>query len=328
MDKMKVTPIISIIVPVYNVEDYLEKCIVSILRQSFSDFELILVDDGSTDMSGILCDRFAEKDGRIVVIHKKNGGLSSARNAGIDIARGEYLGFVDSDDFIDIDMYQYLYTNLIRENADISMCGIYDCYNGKYYVEKDHYCVQVNVEDAIKITFSDKLIKVTAVNKLYKRSLFSVLRYPINRLMEDVFLILELLLKCERIVIGSEQKYYYIHRENSITSNQFDNRTFDFIRAFKKNYDIIKNNFPNLESIGRYRLCCAYFWVLDRMLLVNHSFIEQEKEIISFLKNNINFILKCKLFPTSRKIAILTLFISKQGYKMLVQIDRKRKGFI
>lgn len=124
-------PKISIIVPVYNVEKYLEKCVRSILAQTFTDFELILVDDGSPDSSGAMCDQFAEQDQRVKVIHKENGGLSDARNAGIEIATGEYLGFVDSDDYIADDMYELLYTNIVKEDADLSICGIYDVYEGK-----------------------------------------------------------------------------------------------------------------------------------------------------------------------------------------------------
>jgi glycosyltransferase involved in cell wall biosynthesis len=119
-------PEISIIVPVYNVEKYLEKCLKSILHQIFSDFELILIDDGSTDSSGRICDEYLKRDSRIKVFHKENGGLSSARNYGIEKSTGKYIGFVDSDDYIAKDMYEVLYNNLQRENADVSMCGNYD----------------------------------------------------------------------------------------------------------------------------------------------------------------------------------------------------------
>lgn len=129
-------PKISIIVPVYNVEKYLEKCVRSILAQTFTDFELILVDDGSPDSSGAMCDQFAEQDQRVKVIHKENGGLSDARNAGIEIATGEYLGFVDSDDYIADDMYELLYTNIVKEDADLSICGIYDVYEGRANCKK------------------------------------------------------------------------------------------------------------------------------------------------------------------------------------------------
>ncbi|MBA1325633.1 glycosyltransferase [Enterococcus faecium] len=122
----------SIIVPVYKVEKYLRKCVDSILAQTFTDFEVILVDDGSPDNSGKICDEYAEKDNRVRVIHKENGGLSSARNAGIDVARGKYLGFVDSDDYIDEDMYEILYENLKIHDADISSVELIPFYGGRY----------------------------------------------------------------------------------------------------------------------------------------------------------------------------------------------------
>lgn len=139
----KVELAISIIVPVYNVEKYLNRCLDSILNQTFTDFELILVDDGSTDNSGIICDEYKTKDNRIKVIHKENGGLSSARNAGLDIARGRYIGFVDSDDFISKDMYQILYNEAEKNKADMIMCEFkkvdknYEAINNNLYKKSD-----------------------------------------------------------------------------------------------------------------------------------------------------------------------------------------------
>ncbi|EGO6689884.1 glycosyltransferase, partial [Enterococcus faecalis] len=162
-------PKISIIVPVYNVEKYLEKCVRSILAQTFTDFELILVDDGSPDSSGAMCDQFAEQDQRVKVIHKENGGLSDARNAGIEIATGEYLGFVDSDDYIADDMYELLYTNIVKEDADLSICGIYDVYEGKEPVEKQQQYIVLDKVAAMKMILEAKVVSVHAVNKLYKK---------------------------------------------------------------------------------------------------------------------------------------------------------------
>ena len=152
-------PKISIIVPVYNVEKYLEKCVRSILAQTFTDFELILVDDGSPDSSGAMCDQFAEQDQRVKVIHKENGGLSDARNAGIEIATGEYLGFVDSDDYIADDMYELLYTNIVKEDADLSICGIYDVYEER-----------ANCKSLIQELFQRRSIIVNFTRKYYLRT--------------------------------------------------------------------------------------------------------------------------------------------------------------
>ncbi|MDV4769588.1 glycosyltransferase, partial [Enterococcus faecium] len=184
---------ISIIVPVYKVEPYLRKCVDSILAQTFTDFEVILVDDGSPDNSGKICDEYASKDSRVRVIHKKNGGLSSARNAGIDVARGKYLGFVDSDDYIEKDMYELLYDNIVKEQADLSICGIYDIYAGKKVkILPEEYKVLDKVS-AMKIVLEAQSFSVHAVNKLYKKELFNKIRYPENIITEDAAVILDIL---------------------------------------------------------------------------------------------------------------------------------------
>ena len=149
---------ISIIVPVYKVEKYLKKCVDSILAQTFTDFELILVDDGSPDDSGKICEEYAEKDARVRVLHKENGGLSSARNAGIEVAKGKYLGFIDSDDYIAEDMYELLYNTIIKEDADLSICGIYDVYEGKAPIVKPTIEKVVSAEEALLLILQGNII--------------------------------------------------------------------------------------------------------------------------------------------------------------------------
>ena len=225
---------ISIIVPVYKVEKYLKKCVDSILAQTFSDFELILVDDGSPDNSGRICDDYAKKDARVRVVHKQNGGLSSARNAGIEVAKGKYLGFVDSDDYIAEDMYELLYKAIIKEEADLSICGIYDVYEGKDPIIKPTIKKTVTAEEALLLILQGNIISVHAVNKLYKRELFSTIRYPEGKYHEDSFIIVDLLNQCHKVAIDSEQKYYYYHRLGSINTESFSEKQFEFIEACVK----------------------------------------------------------------------------------------------
>lgn len=145
-------PEISIIVPIYNVAQYLHKCVDSILAQTFTNFEVILVDDGATDNSGAICDAYAEQDSRVKVIHKVNGGLSDARNAGIEVAQAPYLGFIDSDDYISREMFQLLHDDIVREQADLAICGIYDVYGDKAPRQKPHtYEVLTREAATIKI---------------------------------------------------------------------------------------------------------------------------------------------------------------------------------
>lgn len=315
-------PEISIIVPVYKVEKYLTKCVDSILRQTFHDFELILVDDGSPDNCGKICDDYAKKDSRIIVIHKENGGLSSARNAGIDIAKGYYIGFVDSDDYIAEDMYETLYNNMVRESADMSMCGLFDVYEGKEPVILPEYYDVVDTQKAIELVLKAEIVAVVAVNKLYKKKLFDTIRYAEGRQAEDAFAIIDLLMECQRVVISSAQKYYYVHRQDSITTKKFSLHDLDIIEAYEKNYNLIKDNYPSLLRVAEMRRCWARFFVLDKMCL---SYNEVNKimtdNIVLFLKEHEVYILRSPEFTWKRKVSYLALKCHFNFYKLVTRLN-------
>ncbi|MDT2638331.1 glycosyltransferase family 2 protein [Enterococcus dongliensis] len=315
---------ISIIVPVYNVEKYLKKCVDSILNQTFKDFELILVDDGSPDSSGAICDQYAEKDSRVKVIHKKNGGLSDARNAGIEVAKGKYLGFIDSDDYIAEDMYELLHNNIVRENADLSICGIYDVYQERQAIKKERIKRTVTSLEAMVLIFEGNNISVHAVNKLYKRKVFSGIRYPMGKYHEDSFIIVEILDKCKTVVIDSIQKYYYVHRAESINTEKFSNRQFDFIEAWELNENKVLGRSRKLDIAAHQRVCFANFLVLDKIIKNNVSDeVTETKKIISYLRRNYFFILKNHVFTTKRKISMTLLMFSLHLYKILSRIQNK-----
>lgn len=318
-------PEISIIVPVYNVEKYLEKCVDSILGQTFQDFELILVDDGSPDNSGKICDAYADTDKRITVIHQENGGLSAARNAGIEIAKGRYFGFVDSDDYIAEDMYELLYNNLKKEDADLSAVGFLDIYAGKEPVRKERKYIVTDMIGAAKITLEGKLSTISATNKLYKREIFDYVRYPVGMLTEDAAVILEVLEQTSKVVIDTSQKYCYYHRENSISSNHFTMRDLDMIKAWEDNETRILEKYPELVTVGHTRVCWAYFTVLDKMMTSQLGIEEKkkQKEIISFLRKNFTFVLKNQYFTKSRKIAMIALRVHPYLYKQLSRLENQ-----
>lgn len=185
MKNTEALPLISIIVPVYNVKDYLEKCLQSICVQTYKNLEIILIDDGSSDGSGELCDLFAQRDGRIKVIHQTNAGQSAARNRGLAVAQGEFLGFVDSDDWIEPDMYEFLY-HLLKENgADISICSHYRD-KGKKSVAKYSSGEQFvfTRDEGIRALVVDRRIRNYVWDKLYKRRLFSGITFPLNRILK------------------------------------------------------------------------------------------------------------------------------------------------
>ncbi|MBR3742911.1 MAG: glycosyltransferase family 2 protein [Clostridia bacterium] len=215
---------ISVIVPVYQVERYLDRCISSILKQTYRDFELILVDDGSPDRCGEICDRWAEKDKRIRIIHKPHGGLSDARNAGIDHARGEYLSFVDSDDWAEPHMLETLYSLLTRCGADMAIAS-YQIADEAGRKEKKDVRLTAGVwtvEQFWDYYFSgSKTYCDLAWNKLYKRFLFDSLRYPKGKICEDSWIIHDLAEQCSRIAVTDEVVYHYFQRSDSITAQVY-----------------------------------------------------------------------------------------------------------
>ncbi|MFD2306498.1 glycosyltransferase family 2 protein [Enterococcus termitis] len=318
-------PEISIIVPVYNVEKYLDKCVQSILNQTFKDFELILVDDGSPDNSGVMCDQYAEQDARVSVIHQENGGLSAARNAGIEKAKGRYLGFVDSDDYIAEDMYELLYTNLKREDADLATVGFLDIYAGKEPVIKEKKYIVTDMIGAAKITFEGKLSTISATNKLYKKEIFDYVRYPVGMITEDAAVILDVLEQTKKVVIDTSQKYCYYHRENSISSNHFTRKDLDMIKAWEDNEARVLEKYPDLVCIAHTRVCWAYFTVLDKMMNSPLTTEDQktQKEIIKFLCKNFTFVLKNQYFTKSRKLAMIALRIHPYFYKLLSRLENR-----
>lgn len=236
---------ISIIVPIYNVEIYLEKCINSILNQTLSDFELIMVNDGSTDRSGEICDKYGMIDSRIKIIHKKNGGLSSARNAGLDVARGEYIGFVDSDDYIDKQMYEKMIEKSIKSNSDIVICDMKYNLNGKDISQTQFKDFGImNRNEALIKYFNHRYFKSHAQNKIYKKELFNNIRFPEGKLFEDVAVFYKLLYKSRRISFINEKLYIYNQgNSNSITKKCINNKHFDLIdNALEIVQFFIKNN--------------------------------------------------------------------------------------
>lgn len=241
---------ISVIVPVYMVEDYIRACVDSILGQSYGNLEVILVDDGSTDGCGRICDDYGKMDERVRVIHKTNGGLSDARNAGIGAATAEYLVFVDSDDFIEKNMIAQLYEALMNTDSDIAICNLrYVDAKGKPIASRDmirEYRIADDVwtrEDFWKCYCRGGQIPCTvAWNKLYRRKLFEGLRYPKGKIREDQFILAELITRCEKICCVGETMYFYRQREGSIMSDKYAVRQLDIVDAFLENTGVFLKN--------------------------------------------------------------------------------------
>ena len=249
--------IVSIIVPVYNVEKYLEKCIYSILNQSYKNIEIILVDDGSTDDSGKICDHFSNVDHRISVIHKKNGGLSDARNAALDIAKGTYVTFVDSDDYIKVDYVQYLYTLLKKYDADISICEFdYMDESGKRinHPLANNKEMEFNQKKALKKLLGQKLYTNSSSGKLFKMEYFADIRYPFGKLYEDTLTIYKLFLKAKKISFGARPLYCYIYHEQSISKSGFSPKQMECIYNTEIMISDVLKKYPMLKTDCKCRL--------------------------------------------------------------------------
>lgn len=321
-------PMISVIVPVYNVEKYLHRCVDSILAQTFKETEIILVDDGSTDSSGAICDSYLEIDSRIRVIHKKNGGLSDARNVGIDSSRGDFLCFVDSDDFIAPEMLDTLY-RLIKENdADFSVCGICDSsVNGDTPQSAEESESVMSGVDALKLTLEGKKLPGSMCSKLIPKELCCEHYFIKGKTYEDAFYTPELFLRAKRVAITTKSLYCYWHRENSITTSPFSACSFDVIDAYTYTLEVVQANCPELTDVAIFRLFWAYFVVLDKMLMTKaYRKLPQYKQVVSYLKKHWWMIFCCKYFTKSRRISAVALKLHIGFYRALAQIHHNTHG--
>ncbi|MBL7966763.1 MAG: glycosyltransferase [Prolixibacteraceae bacterium] len=228
-------PLISIVVPIFKVEMYLKRCIESILNQTYANLELILVDDGSPDNCGQICDFYAERDNRIKVIHKPNGGLSDARNAGINIANGDFIGFVDSDDFVHPDMFQSLYNLIEKHGADVAQCSFQRVVDDELKDPGSDNQIKVltNVDALDMMYTSFRVDYVVAWNKLYRKQLFDEIRYPKSKIHEDEFTTYKLLFLAEKVVVTNKKYYYYFQSPNSIIRSTFSEKKLHYAEAME-----------------------------------------------------------------------------------------------
>lgn len=246
--------LISIIIPVYNVQNYLCKCIDSIINQTYKNIEIILVDDGSTDNSGTICDQYKTKDDRISVIHKTNEGLSSARNKGLKNAKGVYVQFIDSDDYIDLDTIEIMYNNICRYNADVISYSHYILNNGHTICNCTEEIEQINSIDAIKEIMLDDKIRSYSWEKLWKRELFKDIIYPLGRKFEDLLTTPLLFEKAKKIVIYDIPKYYYRQRDDSIMGKQSKELRLEYIKAVCEMNKYLREKHPEIEEYLNYNI--------------------------------------------------------------------------
>lgn len=220
---------VSVIVPIYNVEEYVRECIESILNQTFKDFELLLINDGSTDDSPKICKYYEKLDPRVKVINKVNGGLSDARNAGIDVAKGKYLTFIDGDDFIAKDTLETMYNSINKTDIKIAVCNMIRYYEDgetEYFYRPSKDNILLKEDDRFKT-----LAQPSVCNKMFKTELFKDIRFPYKKYYEDTFVYHELVMQTNSVVLTGKDSYYYRCRRGSILDGGYSKKYFDFIEA-------------------------------------------------------------------------------------------------
>lgn len=246
--------LISVIIPVYNVEDYLHYAIESLGKQTYKNFEIILVNDGSTDDSGKLCDDYSEKYSNVRVFHKENGGLSDARNFGVQKAKGEFITFLDPDDYLEAYSLELLASVQKQHNCDIvstrvKATELYNVYSNHSLTEEDIKNVIVMDRDVfLEEAFYDKVATVSACGKLYRKSILEI-PFPKGRIYEDLYIISEHVEKANKIVHIPIQIYNYYKRQGSIVNSKFTSKQYDFFDAIAYNRQVIREKFNNVDKL-------------------------------------------------------------------------------
>ena len=313
------TDLISVIIPVYNVEGYVSQCVSSVLDQTYRNIEVILVDDGSTDKSGMIVDDFARKDQRIKVIHKENGGLSDARNAGIQAAQGSYIGFVDSDDWVEPDMYEKLYHACISHQMDIASCGLFREYKDKTIAEPGE-TIQLDRETALRYLIDGEMLHDHAWSKLYKSDLFHSVRYPKGLLYEDIRTTYKLILRSNGVAVITEPLYHYRQRKGSIVRGTFNQNIFQMHDAFMEcvSADDVSDDFGDECRRRELKIQC---YIVREMLLAGRDAVEknrhQYEKMVADIKNGAGIILGDKRFTKVYKLITLLSFFPE---KIMVSI--------
>lgn len=303
--------IITIIIPIYKVEKYLKKCVQSVINQTYSNLEIILVDDGSPDNCGKICDDYAKEDKRIKVIHKLNGGLSDARNKGLDIATGKYVYFLDSDDSISKDAIKYLYHIIKENNADIAIGKMKEVFKENYSFNQEEILLKENLKDTIKLYTKEQALEEMlynteftnmACNKLYKKRLFSKIRYPVGMLYEDLGTTYKLISCSEKVVLGSKITYYYLaNRKESIMNKNYNSTRMQALKFAEEILEFIQREYPKIEKAAIARLYMECIFILLKIPRDN-KYKKDNDKIKDYLRKYRWIVINNKKMPIKQKV--------------------------
>lgn len=317
---------VSIIIPVYNVENYLRRCLESVISQSYSQLEIILVDDGSTDSSGAICDEYKQIDERITVFHISNMGLSHARNFGVDHSLSPYVFFVDSDDYLELDCIEYLVGLLKAYNTEVVCCDTYIDFPDRiepWHQDEDDV-LYLEAKTAVADMLYSEHFDDSAWNKLYKRELFQKIRFPEERKQaEEAATIYKILLSTDWIVIGKRCKYHYVQRADGLTNGQYKPQQMYMQVAGLECIEFIREKTPELLPAAERRYVYDCFWVLRRIVMTPGDYSSE----INFLKREIRHYQKSVLFNKRAKrrdkIAIICLALGTGFFKKAWELYSK-----
>ncbi|NTW71212.1 MAG: glycosyltransferase [Eubacteriaceae bacterium] len=319
---------VSIIIPVYNTEKYISKCIDSIMGQAFTDFDLILVNDGSTDNSGKICNNYASEDDRISVIHKPNGGQSSARNAGLAIAKGEYISFIDSDDWIDPDFYCTLVEYADSNRADIAACNLYvvNQWDQIRPFTPDAKSKIYSRAEAVEEIFSNRILTFSPCNKIYRRHIFENLRFDQDIILEDMDIAYKIIHRANKIVYLEQPLYYYRYNNESTLRKKFTLKRIDEYEVKKRMYEFYLKNYPELADQVYLELLLTGI-NLYRLVSIHHrNKLQQYQYLIEFDRKILRRLLTNSRLKIKKKIEGCWILISpKISIWILNSKDRIRK---
>lgn len=315
--------LISVIIPIYNVEQYLERCIKSVIEQSYNNLEIILVDDGSKDNCGKICDDYSNKDSRIKVIHKENGGLSEARNVAIDSCKGKYISFIDSDDFVHKDYILNMYTDLCKANADIATCSYQSFYEESdicdniIFEERQVY----NNEQALKLMLYQIGTTTSACGKIYDKKLFEKVRYPVGEICEDLATTYKLFMKAKTITFSTNKLYYYLQRRESIINSKFSIKRMKALEFAKTMVDDIVSEMSNIEKAAKNRLFMEAIFIIIK--IPRKEYKEEQRKLLNVIKQNRRIVLRDKNSKKGYRVIALLSYFGITPVKFIFYIKSK-----
>ncbi len=312
---------ISILVPIYNAEQYIKRCIDSILAQTYMDFELILLDDGSKDNSGTICDEYAAKDSRVKVIHTSNNGVGIARNRLIDAADGDYLCFVDSDDYIERDMLEVLYHNIIQYGADISLCGIRMIFPKIVKSSNNDPSEQrlLNKKEAVCELIDNWKITCSTWSKLYKAELFEGIRYAEIAAFEDMLTTYKLFQKSESIVYDGRLLYNYVNTPDSLMRIKFNPHHFAELEALKMMTENIGAAYPDLIPKLKINELKTKVYICNRIISESPEMSQLYNDLAAEIRDSHKELMRSEYVGTKVKIMVAIMKTSDRLYKACVK---------